>query len=155
MADGSCDNVNNHMGCGFDGGDCCSYTTILSEDALPWCEEDEQTVTATSAGSCSDSCYGQTCDYWAENGYTCTIMETTYSCDCAGCSCGETPAPTPFETSAPSEAPKCTERVETNCYDAAKFGLEVGSSNSAWRVRMPPPSPLRATDIVRARRGIG
>ena len=162
MADGSCDNVNNHMGCGFDGGDCCSYTTTLSEDALPWCEEDEQTVAATaSAGSygddgcgdggdggygdggygyggdggscCAPSCYGMSCDGWVADGYyTCSDMES-YGCSCTGCTCGE-PSPTPAPTtSAPSEAPKCTERVEADCYDAAKFGLEVGSSNDAWR----------------------
>ena len=36
--DGSCDTVNNHFGCGFDGGDCCSYTVVLPDDQLPFCD---------------------------------------------------------------------------------------------------------------------
>ena len=36
--DGTCDAVNNHFGCGFDGGDCCSYTVELPDDELPFCD---------------------------------------------------------------------------------------------------------------------
>ena len=154
IADGSCGPVNNHMGCGFDGGDCCSHATILREDDLPWCEEDEQTVVVSdSAGSCPASCYGTTCDGWYPD-YPCSVLEAVYNCDCAGCNCGETPVPTPFEALAPTEAPECEPRVDTKCYDAAKFGLEVGSSNADVARGDCLPSPPRVTDIVRGRSGI-
>ena len=35
--------------------------------------------------TCEDTCYSQTCDYWAYYGYTCTTLEDTYGCDCSGC----------------------------------------------------------------------
>ena len=42
IGDGNCDSVNNHMGCGFDGGDCCSYTRTLQEGELPYCEDTDE-----------------------------------------------------------------------------------------------------------------
>ena len=32
IGNGVCNTVNNHMGCGFDGGDCCSYTCQTGGD---------------------------------------------------------------------------------------------------------------------------
>lgn len=41
----------------------------------------------------SDGCYGQSCEYYLPGGdgggaYTCDILESRYSCDCAACDCG-------------------------------------------------------------------
>ena len=47
--------------------------------------------------SCLSTCYSQTCDYWSSLGTACAVLESTYSCDCAGCGCG---APTSLPTTA-------------------------------------------------------
>ena len=61
---------------------------------------------SSGGGSCANSCYGETCDFWADLGYLCEDLET-YSCDCAGCSCGagDTPSPTVDPTSQPTLEP--------------------------------------------------
>jgi dienelactone hydrolase len=41
-------------------------------------------------GDCPSTCWGQTCDYWAEEdngGWTCLVNEQEYDCDCSGCAC--------------------------------------------------------------------
>ncbi|KAK3287673.1 hypothetical protein CYMTET_4825 [Cymbomonas tetramitiformis] len=35
---------------------------------------------------CEDSCYGESCDYWHDNGYNCTELEQNYGCTCDYCS---------------------------------------------------------------------
>ena len=56
-------------------------------------------------GSCASTCFGQTCEYW---GISCKTLETSYGCDCSGCTCEnendnhdyDTPAPTPVSVEA-------------------------------------------------------
>jgi hypothetical protein len=39
------------------------------------------------SGSCPETCYGYSCNYWAQYGYGCDVLTNTYRCDCGGCSC--------------------------------------------------------------------
>ena len=37
---------------------------------------------------CLPTCYGSTCDaFGVMHGFSCAALETTYGCDCSGCSC--------------------------------------------------------------------
>lgn len=71
----------------------------------------------TVDNSCLDTCLGFSCDYYAEQGYSCELMETISDhCDCSGCKCErhwqnqleswnlgiETTTPWPTTTGAPS-----------------------------------------------------
>ena len=39
--------------------------------------------------ACADStCFGQACDYWVDEGYSCATIEMSYGCGCSGCECG-------------------------------------------------------------------
>lgn len=40
-----------------------------------------------SCSTCEDTCYGQSCEFWGQYGYTCSVLENTYGCACDGCSC--------------------------------------------------------------------
>jgi len=43
------------------------------------------------AGNCPKTCYGQTCDFWANKRYQCRELENLGGCNCQGCSkCHET-----------------------------------------------------------------
>jgi len=73
----------------------------------PWCVDVDgaswfyctppEGVTTTAKPSCPATCFGQTCDHWAEaDGDTCAELETPFwGCDCAGCAC---PNDTPTST---------------------------------------------------------
>jgi len=37
--------------------------------------------------NCPDSCYGRSCDFWGQYGYSCNVLENTYRCTCSGCTC--------------------------------------------------------------------
>ena len=42
----------------------------------------------TVDNSCLETCFGFSCDYYAEQGYGCELMETiSEHCDCSGCKC--------------------------------------------------------------------
>ena len=42
----------------------------------------------TIDNSCLDTCFGFSCDYYAEQGYNCELMESiSEHCDCSGCKC--------------------------------------------------------------------
>ncbi|KAK3263849.1 hypothetical protein CYMTET_27375 [Cymbomonas tetramitiformis] len=72
---------------------------------------------------CAATCYDYTCDHWGQGGYTCSVLEGQYGCDCSGCECAAVappptppsppafPSPPPF-TSAPTSSdgalPACT-----------------------------------------------
>ena len=45
------------------------------------------TASPTVLHSCYETCFGYTCEYWVDYGYSCATMEGTYACDCAGCGC--------------------------------------------------------------------
>lgn len=51
------------------------------------------TTSTTSSGSCKNTCFGQSCDYWytVSEDYTCHALEG-YACDCSGCGCGACPS---------------------------------------------------------------
>ena len=40
-----------------------------------------------SCSTCEDTCYSQSCEFWGQYGYTCSVLENTYGCACDGCSC--------------------------------------------------------------------
>ena len=74
----------------------------------PWCVDVDgaswfyctppEGVTTTAKPSCPATCFGQTCDHWAEaDGDTCAELETPFwGCDCAGCACpNDTPSSCP------------------------------------------------------------
>ena len=42
---------------------------------------------ATPAAVCEDTCFGQSCDFWDDFGYSCAVLESTYNCGCGGCDC--------------------------------------------------------------------
>ena len=46
----------------------------------------------TGGETCPSTCYGETCDYWVGEGYSCGFLEQDYFstdwwCDCSGCAC--------------------------------------------------------------------
>ena len=48
------------------------------------------TISVAPTGGCPATCFGLTCDYWNDLGYddyTCSAMQNSYDCDCAGCTC--------------------------------------------------------------------
>ena len=51
--------------------------------------EPSATHKPTPAAVCEDTCYGQSCDYWDELGYSCEVLESTYNCGCGGCDCDD------------------------------------------------------------------
>lgn len=79
---------------------------------------------------CQHECHSHDCDVWSRSGgYTCSIMEKEYGCNCAGCACeldgggggggGKTPAPSPKPTpppSPPSDGEKCAGITPTHYY---------------------------------------
>ena len=49
--------------------------------------EREETVVFTASSTCPETCSGRSCEYWGERGYSCSVLEGDYGCDCSGCSC--------------------------------------------------------------------
>ena len=117
--DGYCDTSGgyNTPACGYDGGDCCYCTCVDStydcgvngfscadpgagspdHGCVPYPSPSPSftfapTHSLAPTSTCEDTCYSQTCDYWAYYGYTCTTLEDTYGCDCSGC-CAPTTQP--------------------------------------------------------------
>merc|ERR1712226_1520095 len=43
--------------------------------------------TPAPTASCPETCYSHTCDFWGQYGYSCSVLSSTYRCDCSGCSC--------------------------------------------------------------------
>merc|ERR1719356_363448 len=40
----------------------------------------------TGSGTCPQTCEGETCDYWADDGFACADeLEKNWGCDCSGC----------------------------------------------------------------------
>ena len=66
-------------------------------------------LTLSGDDDCSPTCYGYTCDHWAQvnAATTCSVMENTYNCDCSGC-CAPTSVPTRLPTTAPTASPAPT-----------------------------------------------
>ena len=101
IGDGFCDNEDgyNTAVCGWDGGDCCGSTCGVGVNAseLPYecgahglfiCQDPNATDY-----SCTASCLDYDCDYYTEQGYTCTDLESEFDCDCSncrGCACEPT-----------------------------------------------------------------
>jgi len=45
----------------------------------------------TQAAKCTDSCFGESCDFWvAQWGLSCNVVESEYGCECGGCACTQT-----------------------------------------------------------------
>ena len=81
----------------------------------------------TNAECNATSCYGYSCEYWNELGYTCTTMETNYGCNCMGCECGtSTPTSGPTWSEAPSVsvAPTFPNEYEVWTVDEIELALE-------------------------------
>jgi len=53
------------------------------------------------AGSCPETCFGDSCVEWVDRGYSCADMEGMYNCDCEGCDMSAC-APTAVPTNAPT-----------------------------------------------------
>jgi len=47
----------------------------------------QEWIITPSTSSCPETCYGKTCDFWGQHGYSCSVLSSTYRCDCSGCSC--------------------------------------------------------------------
>merc|ERR1711966_548529 len=46
---------------------------------------------ASAAGTCSDSCFSENCDFYVKNwGISCDTAESEYGCSCVGCACEDT-----------------------------------------------------------------
>merc|ERR1711948_114254 len=37
--------------------------------------------TPAPTSSCPETCYGYTCDFWGQHGYSCSVLNSTYRCD--------------------------------------------------------------------------
>ena len=82
---------------GYDDGDfsstsmCCACgggTDTQSPTASPTMSvAPSLTASPTVLHSCYETCFGYTCEYWVDYGYSCATLEGTYACDCAGCGC--------------------------------------------------------------------
>ena len=84
---------------------------------------------APTLETCFDTCYGQSCDGWTDNGWTCLYLETIVGCDCAGCNCvGETPGPSPIPT---VTSPPSITASPTTTQDVANFVQLQAAVNSA------------------------
>ena len=86
---------------------------------------------ASASSACPATCYEYDCNYWvdANSAYTCAIMESTYSCDCTGCICDGTAAPTLTPVLAPWSnftAADFTELADGLGPDLFNFGGNAG-----------------------------
>ena len=85
----------------------------------------------STASVCASTCYGETCDYWVNGGYTCEDMETTFNCECAGCS--TCPAPTGSPTVPPT-------------FSTAPTGTPSPTIPLATQVTLSSAAPCEGTD---------
>jgi hypothetical protein len=46
-----------------------------------------QSTPAPASSSCPETCYFYICDFWVQQGYSCSGLSSDYGCDCSGCSC--------------------------------------------------------------------
>ena len=86
---------------------------------------------ASASSACPATCYAYDCDDWvdANSAYTCALLESTYSCDCTGCICDGTAAPTLTPVLAPWSnftAADFTELADGLGPDLFNFGGNAG-----------------------------
>ena len=103
----------------------------------------------TPAAVCEDSCYGQSCDYWHNFGYSCAVLESTYNCSCGDCDCdgddttapSMSAAPAPFPSYSPTHEPSAMHKPTprpTSCEDTADGDVaDAGGRGCAAYLRHP------------------
>lgn len=92
IGDGFCDDQDgyNTEACGWDGGDCCASTCGVNATLpLPYecgANVDFSCHDPNAAGfSCTGTCLEYDCDYFTNEGYSCTELESSFGCDCSNC----------------------------------------------------------------------
>ena len=105
--------------------------SVRRQLAETWCDE-------------GDSCFGQSCDYWVGEGYSCGQMEEEYGCECTGCTCTPFPAPATICPS-PNTADTCLTLTMYDSYGdgwqgSTAYWVETGSWWGSILLRLPSTS---------------
>ena len=100
---------------------------------------------------CLDTCYSFSCDDWSDDGYTCSYLETEYSCSCAGCECAsEDASPPPVAACDTLEDKKgsswCSKKLKKCSKSAIAKKCEATCSGCDAGTPPPPPPPACALE---------
>ena len=112
-------------------------------------------------GACPATCFGYSCDHWAQagwGGFSCAENEAGWGCDCSGCDCPLDIAPSSFPTLSTvptfTHSPTGIGYYEIVDYDALVDAIESAEEGREWVIKVLSDIDVDQTAFILPNRNI-